>query len=192
MLLDVVMCGSQAWNFWAPLRPEIRFSKRMPPADFRPAHRPRRWRGHLFAKGIAFNLILRTTRANWRLSEQWMDLCRHYRDRFGTGLCPHSVRQLKHSLPVFHRPRSCPLVIPGLLLGSKLLAVAVRRRRRHVTGRGEADVGLVGKDQAPAAGARPDVTMDVGVAGTCSERRRREEGPDRVSAVDLARILYDG
>src|SRR5262244_2605618 len=92
-LLDVVMGGSQARNFWAPLRPEIRFSSRLPPGAFRPAHGVRRRRGQLFGKGIAFNLVLRTTCAGiGGRSDQWMNLCRHYRDRFGTelvsGFCP--------------------------------------------------------------------------------------------------------
>src|SRR5262252_10363226 len=97
-LLDVVMCGSQARNFWAPLRPEIRFSRRMPPADFRPARGLRSWRGQLFGKGIAFNLILRTTRAgiggcriNGGLSAGTIGTDSAQR------LCPNSVQQLKPS-----------------------------------------------------------------------------------------------
>jgi len=102
-LLDVVMCGSQARNFWAPLRPEIRFSRRMPPADFRPAPGLRSSRGQLFGKGIASNLILRTTRAGiGGRSDQWMNLCRHYRDRFGTRLmsafCPPAGRDCGRTL----------------------------------------------------------------------------------------------
>src|SRR5262249_17617728 len=92
-LLDVMMCGSQARNFWAPLRPEIRFSRRMPPADFRPATGLRSSRSQLFGKGIAFNLVLRTTCAGiGGRSDQWMNPCWHNRDRFGTELvsafCP--------------------------------------------------------------------------------------------------------
>src|SRR5262249_50178691 len=109
-LLDVVMCGSQARNFWAPLRPEIRFSRRMPPADFRPADGVRRRRGQFFGKGIAFNLTLRTTRAGFGgcLNNGWISAGTIGTDS-AQGSCPRSVRQLEQGPIDAPGPTGAPL-----------------------------------------------------------------------------------